>query len=617
MRILDNINYPEDLKKLNTKETEMLADEIRAFLIDNISHTGGHLSSNLGVVELTLALHKVFDFSNDRIVFDVGHQSYVHKLLTGRKNEFASLRKYGGISGFPKVGESRYDAFDTGHSSDSLSVALGMKRAFTQRGEERNVVALIGDGSFTGGMVYEAMNDAGHYTEGSKDNIIVVLNDNGMSISKNNSSISKYLRKLRISNKYINAKNKFAYSLHNKPGMKKTFRSLKNKVKRFILGDNFFENLGFAYYGPYDGHDISALIDVFSTVKGLGKPVIVHVNTVKGKGYPHAESNPEYYHGISDFNKDTGKKNKSSTDYSSVFGDAIVRLAEKNERVVAVTAAMPAGTGLSGFAEKFPERFYDVGICESHAVALCGGLAYGGLKPYFAVYSTFLQRGYDQLITDVALMKLPVVFCIDRAGIVGADGETHQGIFDASYLRSVPGLTVMSPSSYRELEKMLEFTSSFDDGPCAIRYPRGNVEYICEDNSELTYGKGRIVRKGKDITVVSYGMMMKIASDTCDILEKKGISCELIDLRFVKPVDFELISESVARTGRIVVIEDNIRTGGVGEAILSYEGIPDCARLSKAIPDCFVTHGSPAELFKALRLDSEGIAEDIIKEFNL
>lgn len=606
--VLENINSSSDVKQLNSGELLKLCDEIREFLINKVSSTGGHLASNLGAVELTVALHKVFDFDKDKIVFDVGHQSYVHKILTGRKEEFDNLRKLGGISGFPKVRESKYDFFDTGHSSDSLSVAIGLKRASRLMNEKRNVIAFIGDGSFSGGMVYEAMNDAGNL---KKDNIIVILNDNGMSISKNGGSISKHFRKVRISSSYIKTKKRFKNKLA--PSIMGVLRKIKNSVRKLVVGETIFENLGFAYYGPFDGHNINELIKIFENAKYIDKPVVLHIKTKKGKGYSFAEENPEVFHGVSGFDINTGVKNKTSDDYSSVFGKALLRLAEKDEKIVAVTAAMPSGTGLSSFAEKFPERFFDVGICEQHAVSLCGGMAAGGLKPVFAVYSTFLQRGFDQLITDVALMNLKVVFCIDRAGIVGADGETHQGVFDISYIRSIPNFTLMSPASFEELELMLDYAVNNINGPVAIRYPRGK-EGIDTRPLPIEYKKSEKLFEGKDITLIAEGRMVLEAVKIKEILEAENISSEVINLRFLNPLDETEIKESVLKTKKAVILENGVSAGGIGESISALLKNTDVKIILKNIPDVFLEHGSIKELMEKTGLDANSVAKDIKKE---
>jgi len=609
--LLDKINSTKDIKKLNIDELKMLADEIRSFLIDNISVTGGHLASNLGVVELTLALHKVFDFPSDKIVFDVGHQSYVHKIITGRKDEFATLRKFGGLSGFPKVKESEYDFFDTGHSSNSLSVAMGMRRAADLNGDKNNIIAFLGDGSFGGGMIYEAINDAGQ----KKDKIIIILNDNQMSISKNKSGISKYLNKVRLKSSYINAKNKVETHLPDS-FVKNIIVSVKNLLRRIVVKNNFFEDLGLLYYGPYDGHNIEELIEIFETAKKIKRPVIIHTLTKKGKGYHHAESNPEKFHGISQFDIKTGEKLSSIKDFSSVFGEKLVKIAEKNNKVVAVTAAMSTGTGLLEFSKKFKNRFYDVGICEEHAVSMCGGLAAYGYIPVFAVYSSFLQRGYDQIITDVALMNLHVVFAVDRAGIVGEDGETHQGMFDISYLRSIPNMTVLSPVDFEELKIMLDYAVNEIKGPVAIRYPRGKESVKLSIVSDIGKCKAEILNRGNDLTIVAEGRMVSTAYKLRDLFVEDGKDADIINLRFIKPIDIETIRESVRKTKRLVIIEEGIKSGGVGEEIISSLSGESFLYVHKHLPDKFIEHGSCNELIKLMKLDEESILKEVKEVFD-
>lgn len=609
--MLNNINSTEDVKKLNIDELKTLSDEIRSFLIDNVSATGGHLASNLGVVELTLALHKVFDFSKDKIIFDVGHQSYVHKIITGRKDAFVTLRKFGGISGFPKIKESEYDFFDTGHSSNSLSVAIGMRRAADLNGDKNNIIAFIGDGSFGGGMIYEAISDAGQ----NKDKIIIILNDNQMSISKNKSGISKYLNKVRLKNSYINAKIKVESHLPDS-FIKKMLVSVKSLIRRVVVKKNMFEELGLSYYGPYDGHNIEELTEVFETVKKIKGPVIIHTLTKKGKGYHHAESNPEKFHGISQFDIKTGEKLSSARDFSSVFGDELVKIAENNSKVVAVTAAMSTGTGLNEFSRRFRNRFYDVGICEEHAVSMCGGLAAYGYIPVFAVYSSFLQRGYDQIITDVALMNLHVVFAVDRAGIVGEDGETHQGMFDISYLRSIPNMTVLSPADFGELKLMLDYAVNKINGPVAIRYPRGSENIKLPMTVGIENCKATLLNSGDDLTIVAEGRMVSTAYKLRDLLIEEGKEADIINLRFIKPIDTETLRNSVKKTGKLIVLEEGIRSGGVGEAIISSLSDESFLCIHKHLPDKFIEHGSNKELIKLMKLDEESILKEAKEVFD-
>ena len=528
--ILKKINGPEDLKKLNVSEKQVLAEEIRKEILEVVSKNGGHLASNLGVVELTIALHSVFNTPDDKIIWDVGHQCYTHKILTGRKEQFSTLRKLNGIAGFPKVCESEYDTFNTGHSSTSISVATGMARAKKLMGDDQTkVIAVIGDGSMTGGMALEALNDAGS----SKTNIIVILNDNEMSISKNVGGIPLFLSKLR-GRKFYSKSNegvkKFMLQVPviGNPTVK-IVQKIKDAIKQILLPNMFFEDIGFTYLGPVDGHNIDKLESILETSKKISGPVLVHVITKKGKGYKFAEETPENFHGVSSFDLKTGEKiKKSGKDYSKVFGEKLVELAEKNEKIVAVTAAMKDGTGLKSFSEKFPDRFFDVGIAEQHAIGMIAGMAKEGLKPVLAIYSSFLQRGYDQLVHDIALQKLPVVICIDRAGIVGNDGETHHGIFDLSFLSSIPNLTVMAPKDFEELKNMLEFAVNFD-GPILIRYPRGGENHKFTRKLSIKLGKAELIRQGKDITIIGIGKTVGKAVEVAELLKKQNINSEIFN----------------------------------------------------------------------------------------
>ena len=610
--IFEKINSSEDIKKLNIEELEQLADELREYVVDSVSQTGGHLASNLGVVELTLALHKVFDFTSDKIVFDVGHQSYIHKLITGRKNAFDTLRQYKGISGFPKIKESEFDFFNSGHSSNSLSVALGMKRAAQIQNKDCNVIALIGDGSFGGGMVFEAINDIG---QNNDDNIIIILNDNEMSISENTSSISKYLSKLRINNSYIDAKHKLKNKIEKIPVLSSVVKGTKSVLRNAVSQGEIFENLGIKYYGPYDGHNLKELIEVFKVAKSMNQPILIHTVTKKGKGYAPAELNPEKFHGISSFDVKTGESKAKKTDFSSVFGSELVNIAKENDKVVAITAAMPTGTGLVEFSKEFPERFFDVGICEEHAVSMCAGMATMGLTPVFAVYSSFLQRSFDQLVTDVCAMNLHVVFCVDRAGIVGEDGETHQGILDLSYLSSIPNMTVLSPASFDELKLMLNYAVNDHTGPVAIRYPRGGEGCALPSAPEISFGKGTVVRDGDDITIVAEGRMVNTALKLSDLLIKEGITSDVINVRFVKPFDKELIYNSVKKTKKLLVIEEGVGNGGLGDRVHSSLDGLEFKYMGKSVQDTFVEHGSVPVLMKKLRLDENSIFNDIKEVF--
>ncbi len=604
MKLLDSINQPNDIKNIKEEQLPELCQEIRDFLIHSVSQTGGHLASNLGIVELTVALHKSFQLPQDKIIFDVGHQSYVHKILTGRKERFATLRQLKGLSGFPKSYESEYDTLNSGHSSNSISVALGIRRAFDVQKHPGKVIALIGDGALSGGMAYEALNDAGQ----GKDNVIVVLNDNQMSISKNTSGISNYLSKIRTTLRYQDAKNSIENLFKNTPRIKKMIRTTKNKFKQVLVSGAIFEELGFSYYGPYDGHDIEELCEVFEAVKHIDHPVLVHVVTKKGKGYLPAEVAPEKYHGVPAFCPETGLTLSTKKTYSSVFGNKLCELAEHNDKVVAITAAMPDGTGLTAFAQKYPERFYDVGIAEEHAVSLAAGLALGGCTPVFAVYSSFLQRGYDQLITDVALMNAHVIFAVDRAGLVGEDGETHQGIFDLSYLSHIPNLTIFSPADFRELELMLQYAAEEMNTPVAIRYPRGGEGAVLPKCPAVEIGKSVTLLEGDDVTIVAEGRMVSVALDIAYRLRQAHIMATVVNVRSVKPLDTDAMRRYALKTKRMVVIEENVKSGGLGQAVMDgICDIPDVKCLLRCIPDTFVEHGCVSELHKICGLDSESI----------
>lgn len=614
--ILEGINSPDDIKKLDTDELEMLAEEIRGFLIEKVSKTGGHLASNLGVVELTLSLHNVFETPNDKIIWDVGHQSYVHKLLTGRKDRFDTLRQLDGISGFPKVKESIHDCFNTGHSSTSISAALGIAKARDIKKEKYSVIAVIGDGALTGGMAFEALNDAGR----SPNNIIVILNDNEMSISKNVGGLSRYLSKIRTEPIYFKVKEDLDIILNKIPaigkGAAKALGAVKGSVKYLIVPGMFFEELGFKYIGPIDGHDIVELNKVLSRAKSVKGPVLIHVCTQKGKGYTYAEESPHVFHGISPFEIETGEviANKGPG-YSEIFGRELIKAAEKNEKVVAVTAAMPQGTGLDAFSKKFPERFFDVGIAEQHAVTFAAGLAANGLKPVLAIYSSFLQRAYDQVLHDVALQNLDVVFAIDRAGIVGEDGETHQGLYDLSFLSHIPNMAIVAPSDHSEHIRMIDYAINEHDGPIAIRYPRGRGRDKLFEPTPMKLGQGLVVREGKDITIVSIGVMLETALLVSERLEKLGISAEVINARFVKPLDARLILTSAVKTRKVVTFEDNSSIGGFGSGVLemmNQKGINVKTRIF-GFPDEGVNQGARNDLFKKYRLDTESLVNEILK----
>lgn len=615
--ILKKINGPEDLKKLNVSEKQVLAEEIRKEILEVVSKNGGHLASNLGVVELTIALHSVFNTPDDKIIWDVGHQCYTHKILTGRKEQFSTLRKLNGIAGFPKVCESEYDTFNTGHSSTSISVATGMARAKKLMGDDQTkVIAVIGDGSMTGGMALEALNDAGS----SKTNIIVILNDNEMSISKNVGGIPLFLSKLRGRKFYSKSNERVKKFMLQVPVIGnptvKIVQKIKDAIKQILLPNMFFEDIGFTYLGPVDGHNIDKLESILETSKKISGPVLVHVITKKGKGYKFAEETPENFHGVSSFDLKTGEKiKKSGKDYSKVFGEKLVELAEKNEKIVAVTAAMKDGTGLKSFSEKFPDRFFDVGIAEQHAIGMIAGMAKEGLKPVLAIYSSFLQRGYDQLVHDIALQKLPVVICIDRAGIVGNDGETHHGIFDLSFLSSIPNLTVMAPKDFEELKNMLEFAVNFN-GPILIRYPRGGENHKFTRKLSIKLGKAELIRQGKDITIIGIGKTVGKAVEVAELLKKQNINSEVINARFLKPLDEKFIVKSIKKTGRVATIEDNTLKGGLGSSVIELVNKFNLQNIKVetfGYDDCFVPHGGTEELEKIYKQDVESIAEQLAK----
>lgn len=613
-KILDEINNPNDLKKLNLIQKQQLADETRQYILDIVSNNGGHLASNLGVVELTIALHSIFNSPEDKIVWDVGHQSYVHKILTGRKEQIKTLRKFGGISGFPKTSESKYDSFDTGHSSTSISVALGMARARDLLHKDNKVIAVIGDGSLTGGMAIEAINDAGS----SKTNLIVILNDNEMSISKNVGGIPMLLSKIRTKKTYKRSNNCVKRFFNKVPLIGKPIVNLAHNIKRgikqIVLPNMYFEDIGFTYLGPVDGHNIQELENILYRSKNIDGPILIHVITKKGKGYKLAEENPDKFHGISSFNIETGETlSKSKKDYSKVFGNKLVQLAEKDKKIVAVTAAMKDGTGLKEFTTKFANRFFDVGIAEQHAVGLIGGMAASNLKPVFAVYSSFLQRGYDQLIHDIAIQNLPVTIAIDRAGIVGADGETHQGIFDMAFLSSIPNFVVMAPKNFEELEKMLEYSINLNS-PVAIRYPRGgegNVKF--EKCQDIKLGKAEVIKKGRDLTIIAIGKMVERAAQVAQLLQQDDINAEVINARFLKPLDKETILKSVQKTRKVVTIEDGILKGGLGSAVIeciNNSNLEDIKVKTFGYDDCFVKHGKVEEIEKKYGLDVEKLTSD-------
>lgn len=614
--ILDTINSPADVKRLSIPELKQLAEEIRQFLIRVISKTGGHLAPNLGVVELSLALHRVFSTPKDKIVFDVGHQSYIHKIVTGRREKFATLRQYGGISGFPKCTESEHDAFGTGHSSTSISAALGMAVARDLQGADYDVVAVIGDGSMTGGMAFEALNNAGTLHK----KMIVVLNDNEMSISKNVGAMSEYLYQLRTGETYNKIKNDLESWLKNVDfgsDVLKAMRRLKGSVKYLMVPTSIFEELGFTYLGPVDGHDVEGLIDVLQAARKINGPVMVHVLTKKGKGYKPAEESPNKFHGTGPYEIATGKKitnPDAPITYTEVFGKTITELADTDKKIVGITAAMPDGTGLSTFAKAHPERFFDVGIAEQHAVTSAAGIAAAGLKPVAAIYSSFLQRAYDSVLHDICIQNLHVTLCLDRAGLVGDDGYTHHGVFDYAYLRSIPNMTIMAPKDENELRHMLKTAVDFD-GPISIRYPRGSgvgVD-ISEPLHTLPIGKAEVLREGQDVCIWAIGSMVQSALDAVAALKEQGISAGVVNMRFAKPLDSELLFECAKKYGKIVTLEEGVLAGGVGSAVLEAlnkeQLLQQCRVLTLGIPDEFVLHGDKKLLFRDLSLDVPSIVK--------
>ncbi len=616
--LLETINEPNDIKKIDPKDYRKLAKEIRYFLVNKVSKTGGHLASNLGVVELTMALHLFLELPEDKLVWDVGHQAYTHKILTGRRADFDSLRQYEGMSGFPKTNESSCDSFNTGHSSTSISVADGIVKARDLLKENYKVVAVIGDGALSGGMAYEALNNAGRL----KSNMIIVLNDNNMSISENVGGVATYLGKLRTSSKYTGLKMKVEDSLGKIPlagdTIIKSIRTSKDSIKSLMVPGMFFENMGITYIGPIDGHNIPLMLKAFNAAAQAKGPALVHVITQKGKGYKYAETDPSKFHGIGPFDTATGltTSEKSGRSYTEVFSNKIVELADKNSKIVAITAAMADGTGLKQFSKLYPKRFFDVGIAEQHAVTFAAGMASRGLHPVVAIYSTFLQRAYDQIIHDVALSKLPVTFAIDRAGIVGNDGETHQGIFDLSYLSHVPGLVVAAPKNAMELEDMLEFACSYN-GPFAIRYPRGKAtEKLSDLRAPIEIGRSEIIREGKSAAVFAVGRMVKVINEICEELENEtDYSFTVVNARFINPIDYDIIEAISAETDIIITCEENVDRGGYGEAVaahlmeIGYKG----KFLNLALPDEYIVQGTPNQLRDSLEFDPMSLKKRIKK----
>ncbi|MGL4991362.1 MAG: 1-deoxy-D-xylulose-5-phosphate synthase [Sarcina sp.] len=617
IEILNDSKGKYKIKDLKEKELEILSHEIREFLIDNISKTGGHLASNLGVVELTLSLFKNFDFDKDKVIWDVGHQCYVYKLITDRMEEFSTLRQYKGLSGFPKRIESKYDFFDTGHSSTSISAGIGIARARDIKGENSNVIAVIGDGALTGGMALEALNDIGY----NKTKMIIILNDNQMSISKNVGGLSAHLNKLRQDPNYNKLKADINATLSNSNVGKNIAQSLnkiKDSIKQLIVPSMIFEDMGLKYFGPIDGHNIKELDEVLSLAKAIDGPVVIHTITQKGKGYNFAEENPNKFHGVGPFDYSSGemvKISKTKQNYSNAFGDAMINIAKENENIVAITAAMPDGTGLKKFAGEFPNRFFDVGIAEQHATTMAAGMTTEGIKPVFAVYSTFLQRAYDQVIHDVCIQNLPVTFAIDRAGIVGEDGETHQGIFDVSYLRAIPNMVILAPKLVEEVEIMLRWAIN-RNGPVAIRYPRGNdyMDLNLTPIKEVNFGKWENIKDGDSLCVIAQGKMLQHCSIAIDHIKDKN-KINLINATFIKPLDFEFLNTISSKNMNILCVEDGICNGGMGEAILSYLnkiGYKGHIEIV-AYDDKFIEHGKVDMLYKENNLDPKSIRKKILE----
>ncbi|MBE7037351.1 MAG: 1-deoxy-D-xylulose-5-phosphate synthase [Ruminococcaceae bacterium] len=606
--LLEKIKNPSDLKKLNKAEYPALCNEIRKTLVDNVLKTGGHLASNLGVVEITLAYHLVFDSPKDKIVFDVGHQSYVHKLLTGRYDKFSTIRQFGGLSGFPKPNESKCDAFVAGHASTSVSAALGIARARDLMGDNFNVCAFIGDGALGGGMAYEALNDAGS----SKNKLIVILNDNEMSIEKNVGGMSEYLSKLRTTKKYINTKDN-VNNILSKMGKvgnvtKNAVSTIKDAFKYSAISGIIFEDLGFKYLGIIDGHNLENLTDVFERAKQIDGPVLIHTFTKKGMGYESAENNPEKFHGVS---RRALIDDTDTIDYSAAAGKILVKKANENNKIVALTAAMASGCGLVDFSNKFPKRFFDVGIAEQHMVTMAAGMAKGGLIPFVCVYSTFLQRAYDQIIHDVCLQNLKVIFLIDRAGIVGDDGETHQGIFDLSFLTHIPNMAILAPTSQKELEQMIDYAIYEHNGPIAIRYPKGAIS-LDDNHTDFEFEKSEIIKDGNDVALFAVGKMNKFAKNAIKKLEEKNISAAHINVRCVKPFDKNTIEEYSKKVKLMVFLEDNLKNGGFASYVITNSDIK-CPVLSFGWDDKFIEHGKPSILFEKYKLDENSVSDGIIK----
>ncbi|GGF87148.1 1-deoxy-D-xylulose-5-phosphate synthase [Paenibacillus abyssi] len=618
--LLEKIKEPKNVKELSISQLEQLAAEIRQFLIEKLSITGGHLAPNLGVVELTLMLHYLYDSPTDKFIFDVGHQSYVHKMLTGRMDRFDTLRKYKGLCGFVKRSESEHDVWEAGHSSTSLSAAMGMALARDLKGETNKVIAVIGDGALTGGMALEALNHIGH----EKKNLIVVLNDNEMSIAPNVGAIHNYLGKIRSDKHYQKAKDELQYLLNKIPAIggkiAKTAERLKDSLKYMVVSGVLFEELGLTYLGPVDGHDLNKLQEVFQQANNVTGPVLVHVLTTKGKGYSPAESDSHKWHGITPYKIESGQVLKAVGPpmYTEVFGDALIELAEKDERIIAVTPAMPGGSGLMKFAARFPGRMIDVGIAEQHAATMSAALAIEGMKPVFAVYSTFLQRAYDQVVHDICRQNLNVVFAIDRAGFVGPDGETHHGVYDIPFLRHVPNMVLMMPKDENELRNMMKTALDYNDGPIAIRYPRvaGLGVEIDAEMKPIPIGTWEVLREGDSATILTLGPMIQVAEEAADMLKRDGLNVRIVNARFIKPLDKAMLLQLAADKQKMIVLEEGSQQGGLGSAVLEFyseHGIHDLAIRIMGIPDEFIEHGSIKEQRQEIGLTSEQIAAEMIK----
>lgn len=616
MELLDRIKKPNDIKQFDVESWEPLADEIRTFLLGNISQTGGHLASNLGCVELTMALHLALNLPKDKIIWDVGHQSYTHKILTGRQEEFGRLRQFGGMSGFPKRVESDTDVFETGHSSTSISAAIGMAKANELVGKESTIVAVIGDGSFTGGLTYEALNNLARL----KSSCMIVLNDNEMSIDENVGGMSSYLNKIRVGQAYNDVKSGVEKSLLNIPGigegLAKVVKRGKDSIKGLLVPGMFFEDLGITYIGPIDGHNIYQMLDTFEAAIRLKRPVVVHVKTLKGKGYRYAEKYPKYFHGVAPFDLKTGKalKKKEKMTNTDVFGRKLLALGEEYPNLVAITAAMASGTGLEKFANVYPKRFFDVGIAEQHAVTFAAGLASEGMIPVVAVYSSFLQRAYDQILHDVCLQKLHVIFAIDRSGLVGEDGATHQGIFDTAYLAHIPGMTVLAPKNRYELTRAMEFAMDFE-GPIAIKYSRGDAFYGLKEHQEpIEYSKSEVLYEGDKVALIAVGNMVETAVEVYEGLKAEGKEITLVNARFVNPLDEQMLLRLAAKHTTIVTLEEHVFRGGYGQAVSAFymrNGMNGINVRNLAIEDTFVEHGSVPELRKMLGIDTQSVTQII------